>query len=316
MDIELINEIIDCMPKERTKFHYFKDRYAFMLLERFIGKGETVSNIKKSLFSGLLEKPDIKLVLSMIGKGYLTPEILNSVWPKETYNFLLTLGCWGSNSYGWDQTSRRGYNLVLQLNFSNQHDDFYQKMVKPNSGSLLNSYSHPILELDDRRYFRETLAWSRIDLDFSQNEALIEEIQCDWLRKARRLLRTAKFHKKHNSTIAKGWALNGSLDNIINYCEEFLSPYNKIWSEAMLSATIDFIEREMGINNIYFHSENTGHKVKKIKFSKPPRSIYSKLPRQFCFTKTKNAPEFLNGDKQFKRMYRKVANPEWYRMTV
>lgn len=316
MDINLVNEIIACMPKERTKFRYFKSRYAFMLLQRIVGEGDTIGNIKKSVYSGLLDKPEVKRVLALVGNGVITPKFLNSVWPGDTYNFLLTVGRWGSNSYRWDQTSRRGYNLVLQLNFSNQHDGVYNRMVKPDYESLLNFFSHPILELDDRDYFRETLAWSRIDLDFDKNEALIEEVQCDWLRQAKYLLQDAKYFKKQSKKMRRYWGLNGKLDDIIKYCEEILMPYNKIWAEAMLAATIEFIQNELGINNIYYHSEKTGFRVKKINNTKPPRSLYRKLPNKFCFSKTTEAPEFLQHDKYFKRVYKKVDKPEWYRMTV
>ncbi|VAW91050.1 hypothetical protein MNBD_GAMMA22-2608 [hydrothermal vent metagenome] len=316
MDINLVNEIISCMPKERTIFRYFKDRYAFMLLERFIGEGESVATIKRSSFSGLLNKPDVKLAIANAGKGILTSTILNSVWPEDTHHFILTLGSWGSNSRRWDQTSRRGYNLVLQLNFSNEHDEQYKRMAKPKFESILNFIGHPILELEERDYFRETLAWSRIDLDFDKNEVLIEEIQCDWLRRAKNLLRNARFYRERNINMSNRWGFTGSLDNIIKYCEEVLLPYNKIWSEAMLAATIEFIDKELGIKNIYYHSDSTGYKVKKIKYDKPPRSLYSKLPSKFCFSKTNNAPDFLLQDKNFKQIYKKVDNPEWYRMAI
>jgi len=316
MDKNLVNEIIACMPKERTIFRYFKGRYAFMLLNSIIGDGDTVMNIKKSSYSSLLDKPEVKIALAMAGKGFVTPKILNSVWPEEIYNFLLTVSCWGSNSHRWDQTSRRGYNLVLQLNFSNQHDGVYKNMVKPDYEALLNSYSHPVLRLKERKYFRETLAWSRIDLDFSKGEALIEEVQCDWLREAKCLLKDVKWYKKNSRVMSSYWGVNGKLDDIINYCEKILLPYNKIWSEAMLAATIEFIQLELGIKTIYYHSEHTGHQVKKIKYSKPPRSLYSKLPNKFCFTKTNEAPDFLKQDNYFKRVYKKIGNPKWYRMAV
>lgn len=316
MDKNLVNEIIACMPKERTVFRYFKGRYAFMLLKSIIGEGDTLANIKKTSFSNLLEKQEVKLALSLAGKGFITPKELNSVWPGDTYNFLLTVGSWGSNCYRWDQTSRRGYNIVLQLNFSTQHDGIYTKMVKPAEESYLNYRSHPILGLNDRVYFRETLAWSRIDLDFSNGEALIEEVQCDWLRRAKYLLKAAKYCKKCNQKLHESWRVKGDLDDIIKYCEEVISSYNKVWSEAMLSATIEFIRNEMGIKEIYYHSDNTGYKVKRINYNKPPRSLYSKLPNKFCFTKTNAAPEFLYNDKYFKRIYKTVNKPEWYRMAV
>lgn len=34
MDTGLVHEIIDCLPQERTLYHYFKDPYAFYLLSR------------------------------------------------------------------------------------------------------------------------------------------------------------------------------------------------------------------------------------------------------------------------------------------
>ncbi len=316
MDKILLNEIIACMPKDRTIFPYFKGRYALMLLKNIIGESTSIANIRKTSFAALLDKPEVKLALAMAGKGLLTPDILNSVWPEESYQFILTVGRWGSNSYGGDQTSRRGYNLVLQLNFSKQHDNVYNNMVKPNKESLLNYYAHPILELNERDYFRETLAWSRIDLDFTKDEALIEEVQSDWLRRAKRLLRSAQFYKKHNSKMVTRWNVNGEVDDVIQYCEKILLPYNKIWSEAMLAATIEFIQNELGINTIYYHTESTGYRVKKIKYTQPPRSLYSKLPNKFCFSETQDAPEFLKQDKTFNRGYKKVSNPQWYRMAV
>jgi len=316
MDKNLVNEIIECLPKERTLFRYFKDRYAFLLLQHLVGEGELVSEIRKSAYAPLLEKPAIKHALALAGQGILTAKILNSVWPGDTYHFLLTLGIWGSNCHRWDQTTRRGYNLVLQLNFSNQHDGIYKRMVKPEYELLLNSSSHPVLAPEDRAYFRETLSWARIDLDFQRDEALIEEVQCDWLREAKSLLQDAKWYKKKKRKIAGWWGTGGDIDEIIKYCEDVLSPYNQIWSEAMLAATIDFIRCELGIKNIYYHTESTGYKVKSIRYRKPPRSLYSQLPRKFCFSKSDEAPGFLYNDKYFRRIYNKVENPQWYKLTI
>lgn len=40
-------------------------------------------------------------------------------------------------------------------------------------------HGHPVRKDDV-----ETLAWARIDLDFASNQALIEEIQSDWVKNA------------------------------------------------------------------------------------------------------------------------------------
>jgi len=316
MDKNLTSEIIDCFPKERTVFRYFKGRYALILLKNIIGEGQNVNKLRKTAYAGLLDKPEVKQVLALAGQGIVTPDLLNSVWPDDTFNFILTLGRWGTRCHRHDQTSRRGYNLVLQLNFSMQHDGIYNRMVKPEYEALLNLLGHPVLEPENRSYYRETLAWSRIDLDFKHDEALIEEIQNDWLRESDYLLKDARFYLKNRCKLADCWDSKGRPVDIIKYCEQVLRPYKQVWDEAMLAATIEFINCELGIKNIYYHSENTGYQVKGIRYTKPPRSVYSRLPRKFCFSKINKAPEFLIQDKYFTRVYRKVNNPRWYRMVL
>jgi len=316
MDKSLVNEVMECLPKERTVFRYFKGRYALILLKYIIGESAMISQLKSSSFKGLLNKPEVKRALAFAGQGVVTPELLNCVWSDITYDFILTLGVWSGHCHRCDQTSRPGYNLVLQLNFSRQHDGIYNKMVKPEYEALLNIWGHPFLNPEDRPYHRETLAWSRIDLDFDNNEALIEEIQNDWLREAEYLLRDARYYRNNKTKLVDWWGSHGRPDDVIEYCEQVLSPYKQLWDEAMLAATIEFVHSELGISNIYYHSENTGYLVKGIKYSKPPRSVYSQLPRKFCFTKTNEAPGFLNQDKHFRRVYKRISHPKWYHMAL
>lgn len=316
MNKQQLDEIIDCLPQERTLFRYFKGRYALMLLQAVAGEGCQISELKKTGFAPLLEKPEVKQVLAYAGKGVITARFLEEFWLGDTYAFVLTLGRWGGGKHRWAQTSRKGYNLVLQLNFSNQHDRVYKQMVKPDSESLLNTYAHPVLRPRQRPYFRETLAWSRIDLDFDTNEALIEEVQNDWLREARDLLHDARRLKILRRSMNSWWGSTGRVDDVIRYCEHVLRPYYQIWDEAMLSASIDFVHRELGINNVYFHTEQTGYHVKRIKSRQPPRSLYSQLPKRFCFKQTSEAPGFLRQDKSFRRVYKKVENPSWYYLAL
>ncbi|MEM6335100.1 MAG: hypothetical protein AAF752_00940, partial [Bacteroidota bacterium] len=42
---------------------------------------------------------------------------------------------------------------------------------------------------------------------------------------------------------------------------------------------------------IYFHTDAGGRQLKPM--ANPPRSLYSRLPRRFCFTETETAPTFL-----------------------
>ena len=218
MKKEQIQEIIQCLPDDRTLFHYHEDRYALWLLA------------------------------SHVGKGYII-----------------------------------------------EQDD-------------LRSFSHPVLDKGKRRFNHETLAWSRMDIDLARGEALIEEIQNDWLRFAKRWQRCAS--KQFSCTNCR---IKSQKDQVSFYLEHILKPYYKIWSEAMLAATLWFLYRELGINKIFYHNYETGCQLKKITGRKPPRSIYTDLPRQFCFTKTTLAPQFLLQDKRFTKRMRKmqIKSVEW-----
>jgi hypothetical protein len=102
------------------------------------------------------------------------------------------------------------------------------------------------------------------------------------------------------------------------YCQKVLKPYQRIWDEAMLSATIDFIHRQLGISNIYYHSYQSGAWLKSITSTLPPRSLYTDLPKRFCFTRTDQDPEFLADDRYFKNRKRKGKHIDfhWFKMNL
>jgi hypothetical protein len=305
-------EIIHCLTQDRTLFYYFKDRYAPLLLSKVFPGNTTVADIKKSRFSPLLNKPVVKQVLANMGGAVLCCDDLLYSWDPSGKQFLLTLGIWGADKCDYYyQTSRRGHNLVLQLNFSNQHDKPYQKLV--NRDYWFSSYYHPRLNRGDREYFRETLAWARIDLDFQHGQALIEEIQSDWIRWAKsdylRAKRKVTCHAKTNCRCERMQWYN----NIVQYYEQVLQPYNDLWAEAMLAATVNFVVDELGLRWIYYHTHETGKAVKRCN---PPRSLYTDLPRKFCFNKTSEGPTFLTQDRFFLKKYKKVKSPNWHSLVV
>jgi len=310
MDKLLVEEVIECLPDNRTLFHYFKDRYVWMLLSSQVEKGKTVRELKQGPFKALIDKPMVKEQLAALGGSKLTNKWLSGLWADELYPFVLTLSEWGGQSNVWQQTCRNGYNLVLQLNFSNAHQDAYKSLVKPTDHAMLNHYGHPVL----RDGKRETLAWARIDLDFTTGEALIEEIQSDWVREAQDMVEDAQRCQLDDIKELSWYSVKGKPADIIQYMETVLAPYRAFWDEAMLAASIEFIRDELGIKQIYYHSHDTGWRVKGIYYSKPPRSLYSTLPRRFCFRKTADAPEFLKADKRFRRVCKKVSDPIWYNL--
>ena len=59
---ELAREIIACLPKGRTGFRYYRDRYAPLLLAAAIPERADVSALKRSPFATLLQKAPVREV--------------------------------------------------------------------------------------------------------------------------------------------------------------------------------------------------------------------------------------------------------------
>ena len=308
MKKETIDEVIACLPQERTLFHYFKGQYAFTLLSYATQHQQSVSALKKSNYQRLLNQPAIKTLLAQQGNGQLCPELFQWPWNESSETFVLTVDQWGNDNWGM-QTTRSGGNLVLQLNFSGKHNHYYEKLVKPKCDAVFNGYGHPVMTRDKREFFRETLAWSRIDLNFSTSEALIEEIQNDWLRRILASLERIKANKPSYLLSYCGCEPK----QFISYVDNVLKPFFTIWSEAMLMASIRFIYEELGINRIYYHSYESGNKLK---YAEAPRSLYSDLPRKFCFELTEEDPAFLMESRSYRRKRRKIKDVQWYKLEL
>jgi hypothetical protein len=316
MNQKQANEIIQCLPKDRSLYPYYKDYYAVQLLKSYTGNGIQISQLKQSHFSKLLNKGPVKKLLANCGGNKLLPRHFDQCFENSSQYFTLTLDLWDGNENGWSQTSRRGWNLVLQLNFSNQHNSQYQKLVKPTEKQALNSRLHPIYSRLDNTYFRETQAWARLDIDLNKDECLIEEIQSDWIRDARRLLADAHRVKKFKRDTFRYWPIEGKPDDVIRYCEYLDQHYGNIWAEAMFSAVLDFINSELGLKYIYYPSSQSGSQVKNIHGSKPPKSLYSNLPKSFCFKETGKEPQMLRDDARYKRLRRKVKDVRWFELEL
>lgn len=305
MDKQTLEEIINCLPRERTLFRYFRGRFACLLLAAVAEKIRTVAELKNSRFARLAQRPEVKDVLSRHGGGDLNSDQLSWAWREPGFCFVLGLARWGGKRSLYKQVSRNGMNLVLQLNFSNEHNSAYRKLYRPSEDNVFNYYGHPAAFAHRSKRAAETLAWARIDLDFDTNEALIEEIQSDWIRLAGRELKYIRACQKHNK-IAEDYLSSGSAAARLRYFCEVLAPYENVWSEAMLAACVWFITTELGIKQIYMHTAQSGGAVKRITGDQPPRSLYHDLPRKFCFERSPNAPEFLTATKAYRRLAKKV----------
>ena len=312
MDRQLAIEIIRCLPRGRSLYAYGKDAYALQLLQYYVGEGKSVSAIRQSRYARLLNKAPVRKLLAGCGNSRLGSDDIDVFQLENQESFSLSLDLW-DGSDGCGQTSRRGWNLVLQLNFSNRHNSRYRALVKPLEKQLFNYGGHPVYRDRRRHYFRETLAWARLDVDFDNDECLVEEIQSDWVREVNCLLDEARRARKRERNIRDDcyWPVQGRLDDIIDYCSWFNHNYARLWAEAMLSATLHLVKRELGLRRVYYHSDRWGAQVKNMGWSRPPRSLYSKLPKAFCFTETSAAPKLLRDDIRYRRLRRKVKDIHW-----
>lgn len=309
MDKQLLDEVIACLPQGRTLFHYYRDRYALYLLERKYQQGQlhTLADLKQSPFKSWLNRPLLKQWQASQGRADAPLGSLfyqASEQPHDTY--LLSIGQWGNpKATRWQQTSRPGHNLVLHLNLPLQHQRWLTELGIDNILKL-QRYSHP------RDKQRITLAWARIDLDLDSNQALIEEVQSDWVRDMPWLFRRARYHLQ-NGRPQITWR-NTALDcrRLLTY-EAQLQPLEQTWSEAMLTAALWFLQEEIGIKEVFYHSWQTGIAVKRMsQTSAPPRSLYSELPERFCFTLQPEGPCFLENHFRSKQVKKLQAPWAWY----
>lgn len=320
MKLNEITEIMACLPAGRTKFYYFKDRFALMLLRYVVGEGKSIRDLKASRFNRLMGKPMVNKAIKAIGKGRLAADALASIWPEDYHCYRLTLGIWGDRDKDarfYNQTSRPGWNLVLQLNFSGRHNRACNRMLKPGKPHPFHTYGHPIAGKGEH-----TLAWARMDMDLDTDEALIEEVQTDWIRRAlwsRKYLTAYERCSSSKPRYVPGYVKNLGCDAtaLSQYIDGTLKPHMRIWDEAMLASAIWFLKEEIGIGRIYYHTFKFGCRLKRITDAKPPRSLYTRLPDRFCFRKTNRAPSFL-----FRKNNRKTIDlirhhdPQFYLLDI
>lgn len=324
MFLEEVQEIEECINLAYTPFYYYKDKYAVQLLKYMLGVKQKVHDIKKSKWGFLLNKSPLKSIMSSLKGNELHQQNLVTYWPESTHQFRLNFDRWGEftkhRHATWRQTSRPGYNLVLQLNFTTEEIECFKKYIAPNFSCRNNwnpfqSYAHPAAQY--------TMAWCRIDLNFRTGELLVEEIQNDYLREViamyKRLQKLAAT-KNAKAQLKNHWVFQyggGNYDSYTKYYES-LKPMFKLWDEAILSAVIWFAKEELGISKIYYHTVESGSVMKRFEegYCLPPKSLYTKLPKRFGFELTEEAPQFLRNEQYLKRIFKKNNKLKWFVMQL
>lgn len=270
----------------RLLFRYYNDRYAAMLLEDILQPRLPIRDLREGRYSRLLDRPAIKALIAAKGDGFLHRDDLHALWLCETQTYVMTFAGWGSEKSRdrrWNQTSRPRRQLVLQLNFSHAHDAEYHRLIPDSRKMHFACRNHPV-NLGERI----TMAWARIDIDLSSGEALIEEVQNDWIRNVGEDLVSARAGRGAYRDPA-------NLAKLEHYAGSVLAPRAAIWSEAVFAAALQLLTRECGIGRVWYHHFDTGCEIKKLggKLRRPPRSLYTDLPKRFCFELTDEPPAFI-----------------------
>jgi hypothetical protein len=291
MKTEDLREVIACLPKGRTLFRYTKDDYAFRLLKRVAGNYANLSELRKSSYAKLLQKPAVRDSMAQGSSSqWFGPHFGDYREGQQTYR--LSLDEWGDedDDWAWRQTTRPGKSLVLQLNLTGRHHERMKRLLRA------SQYEDPFhFESHPARVGRNaTLAWARLDFDLETQEALIEEIQSDRLRDVRALSRKAPCQKCRRIHW-KGYLLDPR--EIKLFWEQEMRPHEALWDEAMLMAALEFLFDELGMRKVFYHTFELGCRLKGIHHYFPPRSLYTSLPKRFCFETTGEIPSFLRKSK-------------------
>lgn len=310
MDTQLLDEVIACLPQGRTFFHYHRDRYVLLLLEQLARAGtiHTLADLKRTPFAHWLQKGFVKQWLAAQGRTDLPVSALLQHWPAELPHdsYLLSLGRWGQDRRArWRQTSRPGWNLVLHLNLPLAHR---RQLDHAGAGDLdcLQWEGHP------RDGHRLTLAWARIDLDFASGEALVEEVQGDWLHQVAQLRRRALRQQAEGLRQMSWYGMEVRTGALLAYAEQ-VAAQEKVWQEAMLAATLWFLWRELGIGRVFYHRYETSLLLKHFDAHwAPPRSLYTDLPERFGFRLVNDGPGFIESDRQVRALRRRAPDWRWY----
>jgi hypothetical protein len=302
--------------KERTpdRFRYFKDQYALMLLEWRMGGARSIRDLKQSELAPLLSKPILAPALSRASDGVLRLEHLASVRATSVHEYRVTLGTWGDFdcwSPSYDQTTRPGMNVVLQLNFTREHNRAYQRLLRPGLGTFPFLWScHPNAPR------LPTMSWARIDVAFDDSEAIVEEIQSDWIKNAQSLLSEldrAEGSSEKEQYLLDEFGADVAVTDVHAYVKSVLQPHTAVWAEATLAAALDLVRR-LGIRRVFYNTLETGCFLKELgEDGRPPRALYTTLPTRFCFRRTHERPRALSRSRD-PRLREKLAKKwlEWF----
>ena len=291
-------EVIAALPRGETLFPYRPDGYAPMLLRWELEAGRSWRDLARGPHRRLTEKPIVRDLIRRLRGRAPTPDDLRALESDRAVPFRLSLGTWGCpGCFRWNQTSRPGTNLVLRLDFDRAHDEAFAELVDPFGLRPFEWSRHPVSR------DAHTLAWARLDLDWDADEALVEEVQSDWVGEARDAADDPhdfvtyvldRAEREGRPAVDRPRTLERWRADLATYVAEVLAPRGRRWEEAMLAAALWFVREELGFGSAFMHRWRSGCALKRIETEwGPPRSLYEALPGRLAFERTRERPAML-----------------------
>ncbi|MEM7190627.1 MAG: hypothetical protein AAF439_13530, partial [Pseudomonadota bacterium] len=317
------------MLPDELPYPWYRGREAAWLLYQRLKGPARIANLRKGPMAPLLSREPLRSVTAACGDGRLTPErLLPLADPWRTFDpdtavnpdrateaafaalcqtdvipYVVTFAEWAATApraeWREQQLSRPGGNLVVQVNFPHGFEREFARWLGENTRHQTAFYCHPV-----RRDGPITMSWARLDLDPWGEDVLIEELQTDWLRTVQRWRKRIAQAAGRKRAVAAARMLKA-----------VLARHTPGWAEATLLAAVAVARVELGARRVWLHQPHGGQKLKNIRWSAPPRSLYSDLPRRFGFTPTHRAPDFLYRDRpQVVHRLRRSGRPVFWCM--
>ena len=301
MYLAALEQVRDHLPGD-LPFHYYPDRQSpWLLAHLWHDDVATVRALRGSRMGKLIDRPALRPLVARSGGRIVRRDVLalahadrisafgdvgpaaqhalEACWAETWHDFALSFATWGTErNWHWAQISREGGSLVIQLGFPTDHAVLMGRYLPEDVRAKFEESYHPI-----RTSGRPTLAWSRVDMDLATGEALIEEVQSDWLRLvAEEVEWLAQADPQSRDTRAHQ-----------NYQRALFARYAKIWPQAMMLATLVVLVEHLGIRRIWMHQPQAGAILKGIEGCYPPVSLYTRLPKAFCFEPVTDMPRLV-----------------------
>ncbi|WP_415401445.1 hypothetical protein [Tateyamaria sp. SN3-11] len=294
MHLDAVGTIRHSLP-EVLPFDYYTDREAAWLLAQHMGDDASVRALKAGRLArhldrtllrplvarsgGVVRRADV-LALAYADRALRLPDVgaaasaaLATICESDWHDFELTFDLW--EDY---QITRPGANLVVQMGFPSDHAALMGRYFRDDVRHKFEESFHPV-----RKDGRPTLAWARLDIDIATGEALIEEVQSDWLR----FVTWEREDLEHNAPRSRDLIATRAYEQAV------LARYAKLWPRALMLAVLMLLRDRLALRSVWMHTPALGMVLKGIWGSGPPRSLYTSLPKSFGFEATREVPAFL-----------------------